>query len=69
MKIQKKTLLLSSSDDIKLRKTNPRDMKITLPVTTRDDKSMSSMSHSHEEGRIPRHTSKKERTRTFSHYK
>ena len=29
-------------------------MKITLPVTTHDDKRMLSMSHSHEEGRIPR---------------
>ena len=28
-------------------------MKVTLPVTARDDTSMSSMSHSHEEGRIP----------------
>ena len=29
-------------------------MKITLPVTTRDDKILSSMSVSHEEGRIPK---------------
>ena len=29
-------------------------MKITLPETNRDDKSFSSMSTSHEEGRIPK---------------
>ena len=34
-------------------------MKITLPVTTRDDKSLSSMSGSHEEDFIPRKKPKK----------
>ena len=34
-------------------------MKITLPETTRDDKSLSSISGSHEEGRIPRKKPKK----------
>ena len=34
-------------------------MKITLPETTRDDKSLSIMSGSHEEGRIPRKKQKK----------
>ena len=34
-------------------------MKITLPETTRDDKSLSRMSGSHEEGRIPRNKPKK----------
>ena len=34
-------------------------MKITLPETTRDDKSLSSMSASHKEGRIPRNKQKK----------
>ena len=56
---KKRTLLLSSSDYIKLQKTNPRDMKIALPETTHDDKSLSSISGSHEEGRIPRKKPKK----------
>ena len=34
-------------------------MKITLPVTTREDKILSSMSESHGEGRIPRNKAKK----------
>ena len=51
---KKRTLQLSSSDDIKLRKHNPKDMKITLPETTCDDQSFSSMSASPEEGRIPK---------------
>ena len=34
-------------------------MKIISPVTTPDDKSLSSMSASHEEGRIPRKKPKK----------
>ena len=44
---KKRTLLLSSSNDIKLQKHNSKDMKITLPETTRDDKIFSSMSASH----------------------
>ena len=60
IKISKtRTLLLSISDDIKLQKTNPKDIKITLPETTCDDKSLSSMSGSHEEGRIHRKKPKK----------
>ena len=35
---KKRILELSSSDDIKLRKHNLQDMKITLPETTHDDK-------------------------------
>ena len=38
-------------------------MKITLPETTRDDKIFSSMSTSHEEGRIP----KKQRNKLPEH--
>ena len=34
-------------------------MKITLPETTHDDKSLSSISGLHEEGRIPRKKPKK----------
>ena len=46
--VKKEHLQLSSSDDIKLRKHTPKDMKIKLPETTRDDKSFLSMSASHE---------------------
>ena len=56
---KKRTLKLSSSDDIKLWKHNPKDMKKTLPETTCDDQSFSSMSASPEEGRIPRKKLKK----------
>ena len=56
---KKRTLQLSSSDDIKLRKHNPKDMKITLPESTRDDRIFSIMYASHEEGRIPRKKPKK----------
>ena len=42
-----------------MRKTSPRDMKRTLPETAHDDKSLSSMSGSHEEGHITRKKPKK----------
>ena len=38
----------------KLREQDPKDMKIKIPETNRDDKSFSSMSASHDKGRIPR---------------
>ena len=37
-----------------MRKNNIKDTKITLPETTRDDKSFSNMSASYEEVRIPK---------------
>ena len=47
-------------------KPNPKDMKITLPLSKSDKKSFSSMSQ--EDDRIPRKPSKKEKnTGTFSH--
>ena len=51
---KKRSAQLFSSNDNKLREQNPKETKITLPETTRDDKSLSSMSASHEEGRIPK---------------
>ena len=47
-------------------KPNPKDMKITLPLSKSDEKSFSRMSL--EDDRIPRKPSKKEeKTGTFSH--
>ena len=48
-------------------KPNPKDMKITLPLSKSDEKSFSSMSQ--EDDRIPRKPGKKEKekNRTFSH--
>ena len=37
-----------------MREQNPKYMKIKIPETTCDDKRFSSMSESHEEGRIPK---------------
>ena len=37
-----------------MREQNPKDRKIKIPETTRDDKSFSSITASHEEGRIPK---------------
>ena len=51
---KKRSLQISSSNDNKLREQNPKDMKIKIPETTRDDKIFSSMSASHEDGRIPK---------------
>ena len=48
-----------------MRQTNPRDKKITLPETISDDKILSSMSGSHEEGRIPRKKPIKKVTKTL----
>ena len=42
-----------------LREQDPKDTKIKIPRTTRDDKSFLSMSASHDGGRIPREKQKK----------
>ena len=57
--IKKIPVQLSSSNDNKLREQDPKDMKIKIPETTCDDKSFSSMSASHDEGRIPGKKQKK----------
>ena len=51
---KKISVQLSSSNDKKLREQDPKDMKIKIPETTRDDKNFSGVSASHDGGRIPR---------------
>ena len=56
---KKTSVQLSSSNDNKLREQDPKDMKMIIPETTRDDKRFSSMYESHARGPIPRKRQKK----------
>ena len=56
---KKRSVRLSSSNDNKLTEYDPKDMRIKIPKTTRDDKSCSSVSQSLNLGLIPRKKEKK----------